>query len=188
MEHVDEIIELYEKYGSHDYIGENQTQVEHMTRAAMLAEDHGENIDVILAAFLHDIGHLIEINCPESQMDNLGVINHENIGRDFLIKKGFNDCITNLVGNHVKAKRYLVAKNPEYLKYLSEASQSTLKFQKGFMNQQEIDTFENDPFFEKSIKLRFYDDQSKLVTLPIKSLDYYKNLMEKYFCQRLTPY
>ncbi len=65
------IIELYEKHGASDYIGENLTQLEHMTKAAMLAEDYGENKNIILACFLHDIGHLLEINNKSKQMGNL---------------------------------------------------------------------------------------------------------------------
>ena len=57
---IEKIINLYENYGSKDYIGEDMTQTEHMIRAAMLAEiDNPNNKDLIIAAFLHDIGHLL---------------------------------------------------------------------------------------------------------------------------------
>lgn len=171
------IIELYEKHGASDYIGENLTQLEHMTKAAMLAEDYGENKNIILACFLHDIGHLLEINNKSKQMGNLGVMNHELIGRQYLLDNGFSQEIANLVYNHVKAKRYLVAKFPDYINKLSEASKATLLYQNNLMSGEEVIEFENDLLFSDSLKVRFYDDQSKTVNRELKSLDFYRNLM-----------
>ena len=39
---------------------------------------------------------------------------------------GFHPKVTELVKNHVNAKRYLVTKYPEYHEKLSEASKGTL--------------------------------------------------------------
>ena len=61
---VDEIFELYQKYGDEDYIGEPVSQLEHMCQCAQLAEQEGYDEDVILAAFFHDIGHLCEHIMP----------------------------------------------------------------------------------------------------------------------------
>ncbi|AEQ60617.1 putative HD phosphohydrolase [Acanthamoeba castellanii mamavirus] len=183
IQNVNTIINLYEQFGGSDYIGESQTQLEHMTRAAMLAEEFGEHTDMILAAFLHDIGHLIEINNDTIKMGSLGIMNHELIARDYLIEKGFDENIANIVGNHVKAKRYLVTKYPEYKTNLSEASRQTLLYQKNTMSQEEMTEFESDPLFNKSLKLRFYDDQSKLLSKSIKPLDYYRNLMIEYLSE-----
>ncbi|AVL94770.1 putative HD phosphohydrolase [Moumouvirus australiensis] len=174
---VDHIIDLYNKYGASDYIGENLTQLEHMTKAAMLAEEYGETETIILACFLHDIGHLIEINNESIKMDNLGVLNHESIGREYLLNHGFSEELANLVGNHVKSKRYLVTKFPDYINKLSDASRQTLKYQNNYMSVDEMTEFENDLSFTDSLKIRFYDDQSKIVTRELKSLDYYRRLM-----------
>ena len=38
---VDEIFELYERYGCADYIGEPVSQIEHMSQAAQLAKREG---------------------------------------------------------------------------------------------------------------------------------------------------
>ncbi|QGR53914.1 hd phosphohydrolase domain-containing protein [Moumouvirus maliensis] len=174
---VDQIIDLYNKYGASDYIGENLTQLEHMTKAAMLAEEYGEKETIILASFLHDIGHLIEINNESMKMDNLGVLNHESIGREYLLNHGFSEELANLVGNHVRSKRYLVTKFPDYINKLSDASRQTLKYQNNYMSVNEMTEFENDLSFTDSLKIRFYDDQSKIVTRELKSLDYYRRLM-----------
>ena len=56
----DEIMDLYKGYGGAEYAGERVTQLEHMVQAAQLAEEQGYDEEVILAAFLHDIGHISE--------------------------------------------------------------------------------------------------------------------------------
>ncbi|AGF85369.1 HD phosphohydrolase [Moumouvirus goulette] len=174
---TEQIIDLYTKYGSSDYIGENLTQLEHMTKAAMLAEEYDENETIIIACFLHDIGHLIEINNKSAQMGNLGVLNHELIGREYLLNHGFSQELANLVGNHVRSKRYLVTKFPDYINKLSDASRQTLKYQKNYMSVEEMTEFENDLSFSDSLKIRFYDDQSKIVTRELKPLEFYRGLM-----------
>ena len=40
---VDSIFDYYYKYGNQDYIGEEISQIEHMTQAAMLAENEHQN-------------------------------------------------------------------------------------------------------------------------------------------------
>src|SRR5262245_6587983 len=90
---VNEIFDLYEKYGDEDYIGEPVSQVEHMCQAAQLAEVEGYPEDVILAAFFHDFGHLYEHLEPVQHMDGFGVVDHEKLGADYLRSKGFSDKI-----------------------------------------------------------------------------------------------
>jgi predicted HD phosphohydrolase len=65
----------------------------------------------------------------EMQMDGCGIVDHEGIGADFVRDLGFSARVAKLVRNHVSAKRYLCATNPEYHATLSEASKTTLRFQ-----------------------------------------------------------
>lgn len=179
---IDEIMNLFKNYGSYDYIGETDiTQIQHMFQCAMLAEKDTNDINIIIAALLHDIGHFIEINNKDKQMGSFGVMNHELIGKEYLLSKGFENKVACLVGNHVKSKRYLVTKYPEYFNKLSEASKQTLIYQNGFMNNNEMIEFEKDPYFEESIKIRSYDDQAKIKDFKINSIDYYKNMLIEYF-------
>src|ERR1700754_308115 len=57
---TDEIMDLYKGYGGAEYAGEKVSQLEHMMQAAQLAEEEGYDEEVVLAAFLHDIGHISE--------------------------------------------------------------------------------------------------------------------------------
>ena len=174
---IEPIIELFEKYGSHDYIGEDVSQIEHMVQAAMLAEEDNQSVEVVLAALFHDIGHFLQLD--GEKLGNYGIKNHEKIGSKFLRDHGFKSPIPELVENHVKVKRYRVYKNPKYLDNLSEASKITLKMQGGPMNLKEAKEFENSKYFELSLKIRDYDDLAKVVGKKVKSLDYFRKLSSK---------
>ncbi len=173
---VNDIFELYQKFGGEDYIGEPVSQAEHMCQAAQLAEAEGYSEEVILAAFFHDIGHLCEHIMPVEHMDGFGVVDHEKLGADYLRSKGFSENIAGLVENHVQAKRYLTWHDPEYYRKLSEASKKTLAFQGGVMSEEEAKRFELDKLFHLHIKLRRWDEKAKLEKQPMPSLDKYKQM------------
>ena len=180
MHSVNEIFDLYEKYGQADYIGEPVSQLEHMVQAARLAEAEGYDDEVVLAAFFHDIGHLCEFIMPTVQMDGAGVADHEKIGADFLAAKGFSTRICRLVQSHVPAKRYLTYKYPEYQKKLSAASMITLQHQGGMMTEMESIGFENDPLHPLYVKLREWDDKAKEVNQSPASIAPYKQMALKH--------
>jgi phosphonate degradation associated HDIG domain protein len=165
---------LYEKFGADDYIGEPVSQAEHMYQAAQLAEEEGYDHEVILAAFFHDIGHLCEHIMTVGHMDNYGVVDHEGLGANYLLEKGFSKKIAQLVQSHVAAKRYLTYKFPGYYNKLSQASKITLEKQGGKMTPDEARNFEIDPLHELFIKIREWDDQAKVENIPLPSLDKYK--------------
>ena len=73
---VDEVFALYQKRGDEDNIGEPVSQLEHMSRAAALAEEEGFEDDVVLAAFFYDIGYLCEAENTE---------NFENVDQEKLV-------------------------------------------------------------------------------------------------------
>lgn len=172
-----EIISLFEKFGNHDYIGENVSQVEHMTQCALLAELEGYDEDVILGALLHDIGHLCEHLYQVERMDHFGVVDHEEIGKNYLLQLGFSEKVTKLVVAHVNAKRYLTYKHPDYYEKLSEASKATLEFQGGKMSESEAIEFENDANFNLYVAIRRWDDLSKKQNIEIPSLERYKQMI-----------
>ncbi len=177
LNNVNEIMELYAKYGSDDYIGEPVSQVEHMCQCAQLAQNNGYDTEVILAAFFHDIGHLLEHIMPVENMDGFGIIDHEKIGASYLTEKGFSDKITKLVASHVQAKRYLTFKFPAYYNQLSAASKKTLTFQGGVMSEEEAKSFESDGFSNLYILLRNWDEQAKEKNKPLPDLNFYKEMM-----------
>ena len=173
---VNEVFALYEAHGNDDYIGEPVSQLEHMSQAANLAQLEGYDDEVVLAAFFHDIGHLCAGSSEAGSMDGMGNVNHEQIGANYLLARGFSPRLAKLVNAHVTAKRYLTYKYPEYYDKLSPASRTTLGFQGGPMTTQEATLFEADPDLEIMIRMRFWDDEAKLTAIPVNNLQDLKNL------------
>ena len=174
---TDEIMELYNGYGGNEYAGEKVTQLEHMVQAAQLAEEQGFDEEVILAAFLHDIGHLSEEAAETGRMGAFGIKDHEELGAEFLRGKGFSKKVCRLVESHVEAKRYLTLKDPAYYAELSEASKKTLEYQGGPMTTEEAAAFEQYPLFKLIIQMRKWDEQAKIEHKPLPDLQHYRRMM-----------
>ncbi len=176
---IEEIFSLYEKFGNEEY-GEEVTQLEHMVQAAQLAEKEGYDEEVILAAFLHDIGHLLPAPAHDEKMGEFGAKNHDIMGGDYLRQKGFSEIIAVLVEGHVQAKRFLTYKSSKYFQTLSEASRQTLEYQGGKMSPAEAIAFEQTPYFALIIKMREWDEEAKEVDKPVPALDKYKEMMNRH--------
>lgn len=64
----------------------------------------------------------------------VGRSSHEILGERYLRQLGFSDKVSQLVGAHVVAKRYLTATEPGYYEALSKTSKRTLQYQvSGYM-------------------------------------------------------
>ena len=173
MSIVEKIISSYLKNKSL-YIGEKVTVSEHMIQTAMLAEKVNSSSNLICSSLLHDYGHFILEN-PYDLVNKEKDGKHEDLGYEFL-KKYFLKDVLGPIKYHVKAKKYL-ARNKHYYETLSKASKVSLKLQGGIMSNNEAKEFENNEFFESSIKLRKFDENAKKVGLKIKSINEYENLL-----------
>lgn len=180
MQVANEIMAMYSKHGGEEYAGEKVSQLEHMVQAAQLAEQQGFDDEVILAAFLHDIGHICEAAQGDNEMGGYGIKSHEEIAARFLAEKGFSKKIIRLVQSHVNAKRYLTSRYPEYYEQLSDASKKTLEYQGGKMTEEEAIEFEKDPLFTLIIQMRKWDEQAKIEGQRLPHLDYYYQLLVKH--------
>lgn len=181
---ANEIIDLYKQFGDEDYDGEPVSQASHMIQCGMEAMSQGEDEELILGAFLHDIGHLLKHVEPTEEMGNFGVVNHEGLGAKYLREKGFSKRICAMVENHVNAKRYLVAVDETYQAKLSEASLQTLEWQGGPMHESEILMFEQHPFFDDIIKVRLWDEKAKQRNAVLLPLSHFKTLITEYLKDR----
>jgi predicted HD phosphohydrolase len=79
-----------------------------------------------------------------------------------------------LAEQHVPAKRYLVAVDPDYRTQLSEVSARTLDAQGGLMSPDEVDGFRRSPDWEQAVHLRRIDDRGKIVGLQVPGLESYR--------------
>ena len=166
------LVALYRDRGQEPY-GEHITQEEHAVQCAALAERDGAPDALVLAALLHDVGHLVE-----QEDDAYGVHRHDKSGSEYLARF-FGPEVTAPVRLHVAAKRYLCAVEPGYEERLSPASAYTLSKQGGPMSRAEASAFEAEPGFAEAVRLRRWDEGGKVEGLEIKPFEAYRPLMEK---------
>lgn len=162
------------------YIGESMSQYMHALQTAYCTQLHGGTELEIVAALLHDIGHLCApVDTPK--MDGLGTMHHDDIGADYLDTLGFDPHIVDLVRNHVNAKRFLCWYDATYYDTLSDASQGTLQFQGGRMHQAEAITFQRHPNFRGRIIIRKSEERGKYIgENVVPHIEVYYPLIQKY--------
>lgn len=177
---VEEILRILRESSGTSYFGEPVSQLEHALQAAQCARDAGASEEAILAALLHDIGHLVA--GPEAEHESgVGVIDHDAQGAEFLRARGFSERVIALVEGHVNAKRYLTATNPEYLAKLSPASLQTLALQGGPFSDEEAVAFRAHPCFREMLQLRSWDEQAKRTDwTTVSPLDSYAEMLERH--------
>ena len=98
-ETLTEIRSLFEQYGTQPYYGEAVSQFQHAAQSAELARRDGFNEEVQIAAFLHDIGHMLPTDDPVELMDEYGRMDHEGVAADWLRERGFSERIAMLIEN-----------------------------------------------------------------------------------------
>jgi len=155
-----QIERLFAARGNSQYGGEAVSQAEHALQAATLARDAGADEATIVAALLHDVGHLLHTlanDAPEHGIDD----RHEELAARWLAGR-FPPAVVEPVQLHVAAKRYLCAVEPAYHAELSPPSQLSLQLQGGPMNASEVAAFERLNWFPCAVVLRRCDDAAKI--------------------------
>jgi len=155
-----EIERLFAVRGNSQYGGEAVTQLEHALQAAAAAVADGAEEPLVVAALLHDLGHLLHdlpADTPEAGIDD----HHENAAATFLAKQ-FGPEVCEPVRLHVAAKRYLTAIEPDYLARLSGPSVTSLQLQGGPMNPAEQAAFRANAHWQSALRLRRYDEDAKV--------------------------
>jgi [1-hydroxy-2-(trimethylamino)ethyl]phosphonate dioxygenase len=172
----DRISEIFEARGGAAYFGERVSQLEHALQAAYHANSDDAAGWLVVAALLHDIGHLLHA-MPEHAAD-LGIdARHEDLGHAWLAQY-FGPEVTAPVRMHVDAKRYLCATNAEYLSRLSPASLQSLQLQGGPFSDAEARAFEQRPFARDAVRLRRWDDLAKVPGMRVPGLEHYRAAIE----------
>ncbi|HVX66887.1 MAG TPA: HD domain-containing protein [Bryobacteraceae bacterium] len=170
---VDRVLALLA--GAHgEYFGEPVSQLEHALQCAHLARQAGADDELVAAALLHDIGHLVAGAAAE-----IGSPQHDGIGAAYLRQLGCSARVADLVAGHVDAKRYLTAVKPEYYAQLSEASQQTLALQGGPMSPEEVNHFAGAPGFADKLRLRTWDERAKEPSAKVPALDTYRAVLAR---------
>jgi [1-hydroxy-2-(trimethylamino)ethyl]phosphonate dioxygenase len=179
---VDEVCELFATKGHEAYVGEPVSQLEHALQAAYHAEQASASDGLVVAALLHDVGHLIH-RLPEDAADHGIDTRHEQLGQAWL-RQYFGPAVTEPVRLHVSAKRYLCATDSTYLAQLSPASVQSLQLQGGPFGDAEIRQFESNPWFRDAVALRRWDDVAKVPGMAVPALDHYRGRLAKVLAER----
>jgi phosphonate degradation associated HDIG domain protein len=174
---TDEIIALFQKRGAEAYFGEDVSVTEHALQAAYFAKIAAAPPALIVAALLHDIGHLVD-DVPDDIADWATDAHHEETGSRWLASR-FRPDVSEPVRLHVPAKRYLLATDANYFAKLSPASVITLKLQGGPMAANEVAQFETERFHKDAVRIRQWDDQGKVAGLKTPQLQDYRALIEE---------
>lgn len=176
MSVFDEILAIYETLGASAYYGEPVSMTEHGLQAAHFAQAEGAAPELVVAALLHDIGHLLE-PVPDDIADWKVDARHEEVGSRWLAAR-LRAGVAAAVRLHVPAKRYLCATDANYGAKLSPASVVTLELQGGPMSAQEVTRFEREPFHREALRVRRWDDLGKVAGLKTAALRDYRALVE----------
>jgi phosphonate degradation associated HDIG domain protein len=180
MNVVDQILELFATKGHDAYVGEPVSQLDHALQSAYHAESLGANDALVVAALLHDIGHLLH-KLPEDAADHGIDTRHEHMGQAWLARY-FGPEVTEPIALHVPAKRYLCATDADYQGQLSPASVQSLALQGGPLSDDEVRAFEQHPFYREAVTLRRCDDLAKVPALTVPPLEHYRERMNRLLC------
>ena len=168
---------IFEKRGNEVYAGEKVTQLEHALQCAHFAELETKDKDLILAALLHDFGHIFheEKELPNSLNQNLD--DKHELNAYHWLKENISEKVAELAKLHVAAKRFLCSTDKNYFDKLSLISQKSFNDQGGFMSKNELNNFESSPYKIEAIRLRKWDDKAKIPNLKTKQLKEYLVLL-----------
>lgn len=166
---VDVLLDLVESMADHSY-GEHITMAEHSLQAAANASAAEAGAELVAAALLHDLGHMLG---PAGDWD---LPSHAEAGADFL-QALLPASVVEPIRLHVDAKRYLVATDAAYSGSLSEASRQSLALQGGAFSVDEAAGFEREPFAAQAVALRRFDDSAKSPGIHLAPVAHYRPLL-----------
>jgi len=169
---VELILQLFREHGDSQYGFEAVSQLEHGLQTAALALQAGASEELVAAALLHDIGHLLH-NLPEDAPDQGIDDRHEDMGGNWLAGRFCNEAVT-AVRLHVPAKRYLCTIDSSYHDELSAPSRQSLILQGGPMTPTEVAKFEAHPCHRQSVQLRRWDDLAKEPGATTPTLEFFR--------------
>ena len=154
-----EVVEIYTLRATKQYGLSDVNQQQHALQSAALAEQQGEPAALIVAALVHDIGHMVHDLGEDPATAGIDDL-HEELGASWLAGR-FGPDVTEPVRLHVPAKRYLCAIDAGYFGKLSENSVRSLALQGGPMSPAQVRDFERLPHAAAAVRLRRIDEAAK---------------------------
>jgi phosphonate degradation associated HDIG domain protein len=168
---LSDIEKLFRDHGHIAYSGESVTQLEHALQTAHRAEGDGAGDELVTAALLHDLGHLLNLQGETPSARGIDD-QHQYFAIPF-IRDLFPAAIVDAIRLHVDAKRALCSLEPDYYEALSEDSKRSLTLQGGVFSRDEAQAFLAKPFAEHALKVRRWDDAAKVAGEVTPALGHY---------------
>lgn len=176
MSVIDRILHLFAAGGAAAYHGEAVSQLEHALQTAHQATAASASDELVAAALLHDIGHLL--HGLGEDIARKGIDDRHEDGGAAWLRSHFGPGVTEPVRLHVDAKRYLCAVDVAYRDSLSPASQRSLRLQGGPFDEAGVKAFEQNPHAQAAVALRRWDDAAKVPGLDVPGLEHYRRHLE----------
>lgn len=172
---------MYEIKGNRAYEGEGVTQLEHALQSAHLARQAGAADELVCAALLHDIGHLLN---DRGETPTLRGVDdqHQYVALPFL-RRAFPEAVLAPIRLHVDAKRYLCASRPGYREALSADSKRSLELQGGVFPAEEAARFIRQPFAADAVSVRLWDDAAKVAGAATPGLGDFAAILRAVSCR-----
>jgi phosphonate degradation associated HDIG domain protein len=174
---VDKVMALLVEAGAHRYGGEPVSQLEHALQCAQRAEAENARDELVIAALLHDLGHLLHTLGDEAAQQ--GVDDKHEVRALHLLRRAFGDAVLEPIRLHVDAKRYLCRADPAYHDALSPASKLSLRLQGGVFTAAQAQRFITQPFGRDAARLRTWDDRAKTPGAVTPPLTHYAQRMAR---------
>jgi predicted HD phosphohydrolase len=179
-ETLQEIVEACESMVGLPYDGEPVDQLEHALQCAALARAHGDR-EFVIAALLHDIARAPAVAGVRYD----GPQEHHGETAARWLKPRVGPRVAWLAEQHVAAKRYLVATEPDYEARLTAVSARTLRAQGGPMRAEEVTAFRAHPDWRLALELREIDDRGKLPGARVPELADYRDDLRRVVANHL---
>ncbi len=176
---IEDIKQLFLSHGEDLYGAEAVSQQQHALQCAHLAEIAGASHELVAAALLHDLGHLIQTGNPVRRAGEQRVVDdvHQYVAIPFL-RGVFPDAVLQPVRLHVDAKRYLCFVDKNYWAGLSAVSQRSLELQGGPFTLEQARDFVVQPFANDAVALRRWDDLAKDPAASPPVWDHYARILQ----------
>jgi phosphonate degradation associated HDIG domain protein len=165
------LVGLMASNGGESYFGEPVTVLEHCLQAAHFARQAQSPDALVLAALLHDVGHLLHHEGEDIADQGIDT-RHEELANQ-LLSDHLPASVIEPIRLHVAAKRYLCFTDPSYLAALSPSSVLSLRLQGGPMSGGEAEAFLALPFAREAVTLRHWDDEAKIPNLAVPAIQTY---------------
>jgi phosphonate degradation associated HDIG domain protein len=179
VDSVGEVFAVLTGGGREAYFGEPVMVLEHSLQAAWFVQRKNAESSLVVAALLHDFGHLLHEEGEDAASRGVDT-HHEELGVEAL-QDHFPAAVLDPIHLHVAAKQYLCFAEPRYLAALSPASVQSLRLQGGPMSSAEAEAFLASPHARDAITLRHADDAAKVEGLAVPVLDSYRPLVEAFW-------